>query len=48
MYMSLSDMDEREFNFTDTFVLFMKEKGKEKPYFALLVDNDDVLVKDKN
>ena len=48
MYMDLSDRDEREFNFTDTFVLFMKEKGKEKPYFALLVDNDDVLVKDKN
>ena len=31
-------MDARKFYFTDTFVLFFKEKYKEKPYFYLLVN----------
>lgn len=34
----------RYFNFDNQFVLYLKEKDKEKPYFALLVDNTDVLV----
>ncbi len=38
MKMSLEPpADPRMFNFDDTFVLFLKEKGKNKPYFALRV-----------
>ena len=38
MKMSLEPQaDPRMFNFDDTFVLFLKEKGKNKPYFALRV-----------
>ena len=43
-YMSASLEEPRYFNFTDTFVLYLKEKDKNKPYFALLVDNTDVLL----
>lgn len=35
----------RYFYFRDTFVLFMKEKDVDYPYFALKVDNDDILEK---
>ncbi len=31
--------------FNDTFILFMKEKDCERPYFALKVDNSDILEK---
>lgn len=34
------------FYFDDTFVLFMKEENKEKPYLSLKVDNIDILVKE--
>ena len=34
---ALRPNDPRYFNFDDTFFLFLKEKGKEKPYFALRV-----------
>ena len=34
----------REFIFDDDFILYLKEDDKEKPYFALKVDNSDVLV----
>lgn len=34
----------REFIFNDTFLLYLKEQSKEKPYFALRVDNTDILV----
>ena len=43
-YLCMSIEEQREFNFTNTFVLFMKEKDKGTPYFALLVNNTDVLV----
>lgn len=31
--------------FDDTFIIFMKEANSDKPYFALKVDNDDILEK---
>lgn len=34
----------REFIFDDDFILYLKEADKEKTYFALKVDNSDVLV----
>ena len=35
----------REFIFNDDFLLYLKEEDKQKPYFALKVDNLDVLEK---
>lgn len=43
-YLSEALEEPRYFNFTDTFVLYLKEKDKDKPYFALFVDNIDILV----
>ena len=43
MYMCISDEKPRYFNFTDNFVVFLKENTAEQPYFALYVDNTDVL-----
>ena len=40
---SISKVD-REFIFDDTFLLYLKEEHKEKPYFALKVDNTDILI----
>ena len=37
--------DGRQFNFKDKFVIFMKEEYCGNPYFALKVDNDDILEK---
>ncbi len=34
----------RKFVFNNDFILYLKEKDKQKPYFALKVDNTDVLV----
>ncbi len=36
-------MDARYFYYTDNFILFLKEKDKEKPYFALRINNTDFL-----
>ena len=33
----------RDFNFTDSFYLFLKETDKEKPYLMLKVDNTDLM-----
>ena len=38
----------REFIFDDDFILYLKEADKEKPYFALKVDNLVVLVESDN
>jgi len=40
-----SESDSRYCWFKDTFVIFMKEDNAEKPYFALKVDNSDILEK---
>ena len=44
-YMSAS-FNSRYFYFNKPFVIFMKETDKLEPYFALKVDNIDVLVED--
>lgn len=36
----------KEFHFDSDFILYLKEENKDKPYFALKVDNTDVLVLD--
>lgn len=38
-------VENRNFYFTDRFVMFLKESDKEKPYFAIFVNDDNVLVK---
>ena len=38
----------RKFIYNDDFILYLKEENKEKPYFALKVDNTDVLVAGEN
>ena len=35
----------RNFYFTDRFIIFLKEKDKDMPYMALLVDNSEILKK---
>ncbi len=45
--MSVSNID-REFDFDSDFLLYLKEASKSKPYFALKVDNTDVLVSSEN
>ena len=42
---SISLVPTRNFIYNEPFVLFLKEADKEKPYFALKVDNTDVLEK---
>ena len=44
IYLSLSMETPRYFNFTDDFILYLKEENAEKPYFALFVTDTDVLV----
>ena len=34
----------REFIYNDDFILYLKEEDKDKPYFALKVDDTDILV----
>lgn len=33
----------RYFNFNDSFIIFMKEKNKQQPYFAIRINNLDIL-----
>ncbi|MCM1009718.1 MAG: hypothetical protein NC390_02410 [Fusobacterium sp.] len=47
MRMSLAPDMSRHFNFDEPFVLFLKEQGKDKPYFATRVENTEFLVKEK-
>lgn len=46
-YMSENE-ETRYFYFNDSFILFMKENDKSMPYFALKVDNLDILVQKDN
>lgn len=46
MRMSLMPEEKREFNFDSPFVIFLKENGKDKPYFAAKVENTEFLVKE--
>ena len=41
---SISPVPTRNFIYNKPFVLFLKEAKKEKPYFALKVNNTEVLV----
>ena len=34
----------REFIYNDDFILYLKEEDKDEPYFALKVDDTDILV----
>lgn len=43
-YNGISD-DTKRCYFQDKFIIFMKEKNADMPYFALKVDNDDILEK---
>lgn len=43
IYLSVAK-NPRYFYFNDKFVLFLKEENKEQPYFALRVNNTDILV----
>ena len=38
-------VENRNFYFVDNFVMFLKESDKQKPYFAIFVNDDSVLVK---
>lgn len=42
-YMNATDIDTRFFNFCKPFYIFIKEKNKEKPYFAMRIDNIECL-----
>lgn len=46
MRMSLMPEESRHLNFDEPFVLFLKEAGKDKPYFAARVENTEFLVKE--
>ncbi len=43
--MSLAPDKSRQFNFDNSFVIFLKESDKDKPYFAARIENTDFLVK---
>ena len=44
--MSLAPEMGRNFDFNSNFVLFLKEQGKDKPYFATRIENLEYLVKE--
>lgn len=46
MRMSLNPDIGRKYHFDKEFVLFLKEQGKDKPYFAVRVENPEFLVKE--
>ena len=46
MRMSLAPEIGRKYNFDKEFVLFLKEEGKDKPYFAVRVENPEFLDKE--
>ena len=46
MRMSLAPEIGRKYHFDKEFVMFLQEEGKDKPYFAVRVDNIEFLVKE--
>ncbi len=46
MTMSLEPEPARHFDFDKPFVIFLKEEGKDKPYFAARINNTEFLVKE--
>ena len=42
----IADEKQRHYNFDKRFVLFLKEKDKEKPYYAMVIDDIKYLVKE--
>ncbi len=46
MRMSLAPQIGRKYHFDKEFVMFLKEEGKDKPYFAVRVENPEFLVKE--
>lgn len=46
--LSFDESKPRCFDFKDTFLLYLKEKDKMEPYFALKIDNTEFLVKQED
>lgn len=46
MRMSLNHEPAKKYHFDNSFVMFLKEQNKEKPYFAAKIDNEEFLVKE--
>ncbi len=42
----IAEEKQRHYNFDKRFVLFLKEKGKDKPYYSMIIDDTTYLVKE--
>ena len=39
----INQAEERQFDFNDNFILFLKEKDKQKPYLAFKVNSTEIM-----